>query len=244
MTVLDRLPSLVLACAFIFPLLGRAETSARPPSALSVAGLSLQPNGIFEFDGVTASVGHFDPQWVNLVDQPLLTAAAGFPKKAADAWQIRGTLPVTGATAPLILTQKLARIDAHSFRATYDAACDAKPGLPTQEMFLKFDIPVATGTGKPVVLDGVPHQLPVDFGEQQLYADGDVFERTLIIPGATGPITITGRFSVIIQDQREWHIDTYAVRLRFSPPQELLTRAGLEVILRHTPGKSGASPAR
>ncbi|AHF90103.1 hypothetical protein OPIT5_07565 [Opitutaceae bacterium TAV5] len=233
-----RLLPLAIALGLAFSPAVPVHAQGPSAPAFPVAGLNLRPNGVFLFDGVEAVAGHFDRGWVNRIDQSQLRVAPGFPKRAAGTWQVRGTLAVKDAPVPLTLTQRLGRIDARAFSAAYEVACEAKSGLPTSEVFLQFGIPLSIGAGKSVLIDGVAHPLPVAFGQSHIFGDRQRIPRTLILPAATGTITITGTFSLLMQDQRQWKRDAYAVRINFPVTDEVLTRSALEVTVRHTPHSS------
>ncbi|MFA6959632.1 MAG: hypothetical protein WC205_02655 [Opitutaceae bacterium] len=200
-----------------------------------ITKLTLRPNGTFTFDSIRVFAGHFAPDWKHRIDQTDVKSLDGYPKRTATGWETQAPFLPEGATVPITLSERLAKIDASTFNVTYDATHPT--GVATQEMFLQFEIPLAIGSGKSVMVDSVAHALPPELKEGQLFVDHELTKHTLVIPGASGTVTIEGTFRVVVQDQRQWKCDVYSVRLRFEPADEMLTQAGLEAKLHYTPRK-------
>lgn len=209
------------------------QAAAPSVPAPEIAKLALQPNGTFTFDKIAGFTGHFRPDWTLRTDQTGLSAEAGYPKRTSTAWETRVPFWIEGSTAPITLDQRLEKIDGSAFVLSYEATHPT--GVPTQEMFLQFEIPVETGAGNSILVDRVPVNLPAEPTTGQLFMDYETKRHTVVLPGATGTVTIEGEFSLVVQDQRQWKREVYSVRLRLEPREQLLTRASLDVKLRHTP---------
>jgi hypothetical protein len=198
-----------------------------------VDGLELKPSGAFTLDQIDVFAGYFYSGWTSRLDQVLLKPISGYPKRTANSWDTSVAFLTTNSPEPITLMERLEPIDAASFHVIYEASHPT--GVSTQEMFLQMEVPLSVGTGKTITLNGVAHPLPADLKESLIFADYKVEPRVLVLPGASGTVTIKGTFSVIVQDQRQWKHNAYSLRLRFSPASDPLVRAGLAVDFRYAP---------
>jgi len=214
-----------------------AAASGRTAAVVApeVAGLELNANGTFTIDRIKAFVGHFDRGWIR-ADQLKAKPDDGYPRRKDQAWDTRVSLPLKNAGS-LVLEQRVERLDKDAFRLRYEATRPAE--VDSRELFLQLELPVALGGGRTVVLDGALHPLPSTFGKARLFGSGEIRPRTLVLPGASGTVTIEGSFSVLAQDLREWGLDNYAVRLRFSPGSAP-TRFSFDATVRSSPLGSSA----
>ena len=234
MTRSSRLTCLSLGFGLSFLAVGFATAQVQPAPGLSVAGLELKPNGTFTWDQITAAVGHFDVDW-HSTDQTWTKPAAGYPKVDGTVWATRDFLATKSATGPIALSERLERVDDRSFRISYEATHPT--GAPTQEVSLQLELPLGMAAGQKILVDGVACDLPALFKEARLFVAA-AGKHTVVLPAASGTVTVEGEFSALLQDQRQWKHDAYGLRLRFSPGGATLIKAGLVVTLRHTPYRS------
>lgn len=217
-----------------FVILGLAFVTGPLNAATEVALLDVRPDGRFEFDRIEGFVGHFDPQWKRVVQtRPTGPAAAEASDRAGRDFRVQ--LRPAGADTPIALHQRVERLAPDSFRLAYEAKHPT--GVPTRELYLQLTIPLEVGAGRTLLVDDRPHVLPMEFAAARVLSLGEA-SRRLVLPAATGTVTVEGVFSLLVQDQREWRSDSYSVRLRFAPSGDILHSAGLEATLRHTPYRS------
>ena len=214
--------------------------AAAVAAAPLVTGLELRPNGSFSIDRINVFAGHFDRDW-HRAEQQRILPAGGYPRMDGEAWQTRVALAARGG-APIALAQWVERLDEIAFRLRYEASHPV--GLPSREMFIQLEIPLTIGAGQEVELDGTTHRLPAEFGGPRLFGSEAVGLRRLVLPGASGKVVFEGSFSLLAQDLREWKSDHYSVRLRFSPREETLLNAALELNVRVEPYRSEALSLR
>lgn len=219
----------------LFPvLLGLALATGALNAAPEVALLDLRPDGRFEFDRLGGFVGHFDPQWKSTTQtRPINPAAAEASDRAGRDFRLE--LRPAGADAPIALHQRVERLSPDSFRLAYEATHPT--GVPTRELYLQLTLPLEIAAGRTLLVNDKPHVLPVEFAGPRVLSLGEA-SRRLVLPAATGTVTVEGVFSLLVQDQRQWRADAYSVRLRFAPSGDILHAAGLEATVRHTPYRS------
>jgi hypothetical protein len=214
--------------------LGLAGTvSASPVASPEVDMLQLRPNGTFTFDEVDVFAGHFSPHFSLRLDQESQQVTSGYPKLDGSSWQTCLDFYLPDVPEPITLTESVDKAGADSFSVTYDASHPT--GVPSQEMFVQLEVPISVASGKSILLDGKPIELPVDQASGQLFMDYDLSPHVLVLPSASGTVTVKGTFRVIVQDQRQWGNDVYSVRLPFEPMGKVLTHEEIQVTLSHTP---------
>lgn len=205
---------------------------ARAASSLA-DGFAIESNGNMAWHGITFYAAHFSPDWKRLSQQQQ-QRTAGFPKTDGNSWTSEGLLRASWtADSPILLRQQVTGEGGNTLQLAYEAT--SEKGTPTQEMFLQVEIPISIGAGKAVVLNGTAHTLPKQFGTSRLFTQGKPQPTTLVIPAASGTLTIKGSFSLMAQDQREWNQNVYALRLRFSPERRDMREAQLRLSVTYTP---------
>ncbi len=211
----------------------RGTVSAAPVASPDVDTLQLRPNGTFTFDEVDVFAGHFSPHFSKRLDQGSQQVTPGYPKQDGSSWQTCLDFYLPDVSEPITLTESVDKLDATSFSVSYDARHPT--GVPSQEMFVRLEIPISIASGQSILLDGKPIDLPVEQATGQLFMDYDLMPHVLVLPSASGTVTVKGTFRVIVQDQRQWGKDVYSVRLPFEPMGKVLTHEEMKVTLSHTP---------
>lgn len=192
---------LALAVSVSFAQAARPE----PP-----AGVVVNPNGSFKWDGVSCAITYFNPAW-DSVDQSLLRPARGavVPDAPRWRWEVAGEIPVVGRKGEFWkLEQSLEKLDPRTLLLDYRA--DFPSGYPGGTLCLSLVIPINIGAGEVVIFDNEPITLPPALGESEL------FKRTvdtLSLPTAGGRLTFHGRFHAYLQDGRRWGTERYRLRL-------------------------------
>ncbi|AHF90796.1 hypothetical protein OPIT5_11855 [Opitutaceae bacterium TAV5] len=230
----------VVAAFSLLPLrpAGAAAATAAQASDIPAAEFAYRKNGEFTFDGIQVVAGYFSPDWKR-VDQTLSQPAPGYPRVLGiDGEEDYETRIVFrrggGVSGPPALEQRLRRTGPHALQL--DSEITHPSGISVREAFIEFNIPAATGIGRAVTIDGAPHPLPETFAQARIVAAASVRPRVLTLPSATGTLTISGNFSLLIQDARQWRRNVFSVRLRFPLNSgEPLMRTSLSLALRHAP---------
>ncbi|MDR1497945.1 MAG: hypothetical protein LBS59_06010 [Puniceicoccales bacterium] len=223
---------------FVYLAFLAAPASAVLGQTMGVSNLSLRPTGVFQFDGVDFAVVHFDPQWAS-VTQAKARVDAGYPRSQAKRWETHGALAASGNAGTLLIRQQVVPLDARSLRVEYNVASADSAGVPTRELALQVTLPLEIAKGRTVEIDGKPHVLQTEFrGQMVLVGESAVKTRTLVLPTATGTISISGVFGLLVQDQRRWKHDAYTVRIYFPLTAKKFRRSGLVVTMNKAPWRS------
>lgn len=168
--------------------------------------VKLASQGHFAIGPVQVFLQHFGPGWKGST-QSQLKPDAGFPKRAAGSFELRGKLPIGGSDAAFDATENVTATAANSFRCEYELKSETP--ATTNSMALAIDIPA----GNPAValyVGGNEVALPeTQSGVGMLDTAAD---RVLIML-ADRQIAVSGKFRVIVQDNRSFKLDTFTVRL-------------------------------
>ena len=120
--------------------------------------------------------------------------AGDFPVSPGKSFGFQGTLNKTGDS-----------------RWRYTLSFQAEPPIPGT-LALSMDIPVSRGFSP--VIDGERHPMPTEFGSLAIYeTPKNEITRCLSFQSDRGQITVTGEFSMRIQDNRRYKRDCYNVRI-------------------------------
>ena len=196
-------------------------TPARPQQAapsgdLDIApGFKLRPSGGLDIGPIYAEIVHFDPDWTDTEQHDVY-----HPEKFPASTTQPGAITLTGKF-PLksdyfTLTERIVPADNG---IDYSAIMSADKNLiTTNELSLAFSLPVATFGGKQITIDHQPQDLPLAPAAKdgaRLFEKEDANEIDLPISGGT--LVITGDFDILLQDDRQWGDQRYALRIHFTP---------------------------
>lgn len=229
----------------LVPLLGLPVLApAAPVAEPEIAGLELKPSGEFTFDGISISSAHFDRDWRYVGQRNVrVKAESGYPKLDGTTWTTRVTLQPMGASEPITIDERIEPIDANAFRLSLSASHPT--GVPTREMYLDVGIEPGIAAGKSLLLDGVEVKIPAAFEDTAIFSDHDRVLHTLVLPSATGTVTIEGVFNISVRDRRRSNSQSsFEIRLRYSPGHTQLTQENFDATFRFTPHPSTAISLR
>ncbi|HEX9105636.1 MAG TPA: hypothetical protein VF832_00375 [Longimicrobiales bacterium] len=223
---------LAVAVAAALLLASRALAAQEVVGPKTIApGFSVRPDGVLDIGPVSAEVYHYDPTWRPSEQHehfrrdpvPLNEAT----RRGARTEVIRGQLATPGGTARLV--EQLEPADGGIRYAVTVAG--SKP-IPTNALVTTLLLPRAAFAGKTVRVDGRAVQLPAGprpRGQARLLTKPAA--REVVIPLPRGTLIVSGSFSFLVQDDREWGEDRYAVWLGFSPDTGQIRTSRIDVRL-------------
>jgi hypothetical protein len=203
---------------------GAPGQQTQPSDAVDLApGFTMRPTGGIDIGGIYAEVVQFGADWKETEEHDVFNPSVSMP----DANSHVATGVFTCPAGPLNLTEHISAIDGGiSFSAVISAATE----LQCNELSVAFALPVATVGGKQILIDGQPLTMPLEpakKGEAHLFDKENV--RQIDIPTSAGTLTITGDFTVLVQDDREWGDKRYALRAQFSPGLGAIKESKIEM---------------
>jgi hypothetical protein len=191
-------------------------------------GFSVRPNGILDIGDITAEVYHFNPAWTITEQHDVFKPEDKSPATQPSVHVISGAFPT--ASGPSTLTETFTPADSG---ISYSATISSDKPLETNELSVSFSLPVKSFGGKQITVDGESVTLPADpakKGEPRIF-DKDSAQK-IELPTAAGTLVITGNLSFLLQDDREFGDQRYALRLHFTPGDGQITQSKIEFQLK------------
>lgn len=232
---MQRTSSLAAGLA-IYAAIATLATAQQPPETKReiAPGFLLRPGGVIDIGDVYVEVNYYDAKWT-IAQQHDRFAPSPATQPAADAGAsvISGTLTTTGG--PATYTQRVSPT-ADGVHLTASFVSD-KP-LETNELSMTFILPLASFGGKEMKVDGAAVPLPLTpakKGEARIYGNEQV--STLELPTPKGTLVVTGKFKLLLNDDREWNDPRYSLRLSFTPGSGAITRSDIDLNLALKPTK-------
>jgi len=171
--------------------------------------------GIFKTGGVEISPTVFESNW-NMVSTTGLRLHTGFPKRDVSSMAIAGTLPLKFTDGAVEFVAKFNTVEEGKTNCAYQF--NVKPPVELKEIALSVTLPVNFYAGKMLKIDGANLKLPETFSGVRLKATR---AKTLEIPTADGSLLLRGELDLLVQDNRQWKVDFFSVRIRFTPEATL-----------------------
>src|ERR1700722_11488974 len=197
-------------------------------------GFKLTSNGLVNIGDISAEVYHFNGDWTiaeqHDVFEPASTPPA--PTTQPDSHVVTGTF--TSESGPFKLTERLDSADGVKFSATVSADKE----LATNDLSVSFQLPSDPSSGKQIIINQQPPPppaAPAKAGSPHLLEKDAVHE--IDLPTATGTLVITGNLSILVQDDREFGDQRYALRLHFSPNTGKIKESRIEFQMKLNPTK-------
>lgn len=195
----------------------------------NVQMLKLQSDGAFVFDGVLFSVTHFDSNWKRTEQTALRPDSTAVPG-ANGEWKFIGPMPAPGSDQPIQLKETFRREGNRSIRVSYVA--DHASGVPAENFCMDLMVPVNYMAGNSVRVDEQVVEMPLQFQKVQLVSKA---AKTVVLPTASGTLTLKGLSRVLIQDNRKWGFGYFEVRLEFPGRKGALQHAELSLDVTYEP---------
>ncbi len=141
----------------------------------------IAPSGEITVDGLTFRIEHYSDAWkMTALDRRSIVA-----EKEGNT--LRGTFEVPGGV--FAFSETVSPIEGKTKAFSYLAQLTAKSAIPTNLLALNLILPVNAFRGMVIARDGKPFELVGD-GKLRMLDKGSV--KSLVLPGETGNVVITG----------------------------------------------------
>jgi hypothetical protein len=202
----------------------------QPSDAVDLApGFKMRPSGGIDIGDIYAEVVQFGADWKETEEHDVFNPSVATPD--ANSHVVTGVF--TCPAGPLNLTEHISPIDGG---IGFSADVSSATGLQCNELSVAFTLPVATVGGKQILIDDQPLTMPLEpakKGEAHLFDKENVHQ--IAIPTPAGTLTLTGNFTVLVQDDREWGDKRYALRVQFSPGLGVIKESKIEMQMKWKP---------
>lgn len=197
--------------------------------------LKLDENGAFTVGEVGFGLAHWGKDWKSFTKQKsgAVAPAAGFPRRDAQTWSLKGQF---NCSEPFELEETLEQKADDS--VNYSALLSSVPGVESATAALVVTLPLEKFFKAKIRFDGQELALPEERQQAGLFSGAQV--KKIEIPDITGRIEIEGDFTVYVQDEREYNLNEVAIRLMLNPAKGLLTKAGINAVIRHEKYRTAA----
>ena len=198
--------------------------STQPSDSVDLApGFKMRTTGGIDIGDIYAEVVQFGADWKETEEHDVFNPTVTTP----DANSHVATGVFTCPAGPFNLTERISTIDGG---IDFSAEISGDKELQCNELSVAFSLPVATVGGKQILIDGQPLAMPLEpakKGEAHLFDKEGVHQ--IDIPTPAGTLTLTGDFAVLVQDDREWGDQRYALRAQFSPGSGAIKESKVEL---------------
>jgi hypothetical protein len=202
----------------------------QPSDAVDLApGFKMRASGGIDIGDIYAEVVQFGADWKETEEHDVFNPTISTPD--ANSHVVTGVF--TCPAGPLNLTEHISTIDGG---ISFSADVSSATGLQCNELSVAFTLPVATVGGKQILIDDQPLTMPLEpakKGEAHLFDKENVHQ--IAIPTPAGTLTLTGNFTVLVQDDREWGDKRYALRVQFSPGLGVIKESKIEMQMKWKP---------
>ena len=223
---------IVVVCAMVFLLsvpTGRAQQT-QPSDSINLAnGFTMRPTGGIDVGELYAEVVEFGTDWKETEEHDVFNPDVTTPD--TNTHVATGDFKTPGGT--FTLTEHITAIDG-GISFTADVKSDTE--IQANELSLGIQLPVTAVGGKQITIDGEAVTMPMEpakKGAAQFFDKEDAHE--IDIPTPTGTLTVTGKFTMIVQDDREWGDNRYAVRMQFTPGTGAIKESKIDVQMKWAP---------
>ncbi|MFA5206942.1 MAG: hypothetical protein WC708_21280, partial [Lentisphaeria bacterium] len=176
---------------------------------------------VIHFGGSYATCAQQDPQTVD----PL----PGYPRQEDGQWLLRASFKTAEGTFTLV--ERLTKVTDHELRLALEIT--AEPPVNTGELSLVLLLPVEQFGGRAFEVDGETFTLPTTFREKSLRPNASYRQFTL--QGQEFKLRVTGDGKLLVQDDRAYKSDRYAVRFGFTPQHGAVAFSALALTLQAVP---------
>jgi len=194
--------------------------------------LKFSEDGVVSVEGMAMSVHHFNGSWEGS-DQShkgVKPVDGVAPRSNGASYEIKGEFTTNGG-AKFDFVESVSSEDSKTVKLNY--AVSSKEGVESNELSLSLTLPVASYSGRSLMVDGKPVQLPLEFSEA--WKPVNVQAKSLSIPLEGGSLVLKGDFPLLIQDDRKYKLDDFSVRVGFTPKSGKITMASLALDVAYVP---------
>jgi len=193
------------------------------------SGTEILPDGQFTFAGQNFGIIHFNLNWVSETQsKTAIKPAPGYPVRKSGEFQLKGKF-----SGSFNLEEQITAAGSNSIR--YSCQLNSAAGIPTNELSLYTHLPVDNFAGKKVVCDGTEILLPEKFDEKN--ANNILFRaagvKKISLPVENGLLIIEGNLKVLLQDDRKYGAEEFALRLQLDTDKDhgSVTTAGIQLTM-------------
>lgn len=181
-----------------------------PSQALDLASLQIEKSGLFQVDGLPCAVNYYGRQWERTL-QFAFRPLPGFPQKDETAWSTQSAVETAGDQSAISFAESLKRTDDGGIQLS--ASAEHSAAIMGKGFFLEITIPATIAQGKSFQVDAVTLPFPATQKTPGLHTVKSASR--VVIPSKSGTLSIQGKFSVHVQDNRQWGSANYLVRIGF-----------------------------
>jgi hypothetical protein len=209
-----------------------AFAQTRPSDDTDIApGFKLRSSGGIDIGDMYLEVVQFDANWKETEQHDVFKPTAQ-PATQPSSKVLTGDFAVPGGS--FTLTEQ---IDPSDAGVHFSADMSSDKEITTNEMSIAVSLPVATFGGKQITIDGEPlamPQEPAKKGEPHIFDKEDAHE--IDLPTPAGTLQIMGKdLSILVQDDREWGDQRYALRIHFSPDDGAIKDSKIDLQMKWKP---------
>lgn len=180
------------------------------------------PQGHFEFEKIPFKLTHWSPSFQVVMQDRGVKVDEGFPKRSAERFETAGLFETR--TGALRLLQVASAEGDGGARLEYRASSDEP--VKTGELSLSFSLQAGDFAGRELVLGNKTLVLPAKWEKTVLFGQSGL-ER-LVIPLPSGArLTIEGPLELRLQDDREFNVSAFSIRIKFQPGKGEITESSL-----------------
>jgi hypothetical protein len=202
----------IASFALFWGLCAAKGQTTQPADAIDLgSGFKMRDTGGIDVAELYAEVVQFDSNWKETEEHDIFRPDI----KATDDKTHVAAGDFTVPDGTFKLTETVGAIDNG---IDFSAALSSDKEIHCNELSLAINLPVAAVGGKKIMVDDHAVDMPM---EPAAKGQAHIFDtegaKKIVIPTPSGSLTLTGNFTVLIQDDREWGDPRYGLRIQFTP---------------------------
>ncbi len=200
--------------------------------------ISVEDAGRMKLGGLNGFVQFYDRDWKNFTQNAKsITADPGYPVSSEKQYELKGVLNISGQDSGLTFQQWVREETPDT--VSYSMNMRNETGLASRVLCFTVELPAAKFSGKSIVVNGKAFELPATASK----AIPPFYKvKTLNVVNGDRKLTITGEFTLMVQDNRTYQVNTYSLRLLFPESGGKITRSKLALKFGVTPLESTPLP--
>ncbi|MBS1371532.1 MAG: hypothetical protein HPZ91_16435 [Lentisphaeria bacterium] len=208
------------SASMLFAAAAALSAAALPP------GISVDENGALKLGGLSAAVNVYDKSWnLSIQNKSNVVPEPSYPVPSEKVYELKGTLRVPN-TDGFTIQEWVRELSADT--ATYSMSLKNEEGIRCQTVALAISLPSHRFEGRELTVNG--KTVPVKNMAQPIY-----HVKTLEIVNGDKRITVKGDFPMVIQDHRNYSVQSFSIRLLFSQSSGLVRDSKLDFSVTVTP---------
>ena len=211
---------LVIALLALFGILNAAETAPR-----------LNEFGSLELDGTSWFVSFRNMKWISFFYE-------GHWRDPV--FQRQGAMCFDSAAFRVLIPkypEGELKLSLKPENSGYRYQADVSFSKPAKfaSLSLETRLPVSRYAGIPLKIDGAPYELPREMSKKIIQKRASLLE----LPGINGKIiSFRGDFELYIQDNRQYKLQNYTIRIRLNPGYGEISKSSLDLTVKCTPAEN------